>query len=100
MAIFRAMGASPLAIIGLLVLEAILTAALGAVLGLDLLYVGLFVAQPMIDAAFGLYLPIEPPALREFYVIGAVTLAGAIVSVIPALRAYRFSLADGMMVRT
>ena len=100
MAIFRAMGASPVAILGLLVLEAILTAAAGAVLGLGLLYVGLFVAQPIIDNAFGLFLPIGPPAIREFLVLLAVVAASAIVSLVPALRAYRLSLADGMMVRT
>ena len=100
MAIFRAMGASPAAILGLLILEAILTAAAGTVLGLGLLYVGLFIAQPIIDSAFGLFLPIEPPSLRELLVLLAVVVASAIVSLIPALRAYRLSLADGMMVRT
>ena len=29
-----------------------------------------------------------------------VVIAGAIVSMVPAVRAYRLSLADGMMVRT
>ena len=100
MAIFRAMGASPISILGLLILEATLTAAAGAVLGLGLLYVGLFIAQPLIDSAFGLYLPIETPATRELLVLVAVIFAGAIVSMVPALRAYRLSLADGMMVRS
>ena len=100
MAIFRAMGASPIAILGLLVLEAILTAATGAILGLALLYAGLFVAQPVIDSAFGLFLPIDAPAMREIVVLLTVIVAGAIVSIIPALRAYRLSLADGMMVRS
>ena len=100
MAIFRAMGASPVAILGMLVLEAILTAAVGAVLGLGLLYLGLVIAQPIIDSAFGLFLPIDPPAGREVLVLLAVVAAGAIVSMVPALRAYRMSLADGMMVRT
>ncbi|NNJ67938.1 MAG: ABC transporter permease [Boseongicola sp.] len=100
MAIFRAMGASPVAILGLLILEAILTAAAGAILGLGLLYVGLFIAQPLIDSAFGLFLPIDPPALREILVLLTVIAAGAIVSMIPALRAYRLSLADGMTVRS
>ncbi len=99
MAIFRAMGARPRTIIGLLVLEAIVMAAIGAILGLGLLYIGLFIGQPMIDAAFGLWIPITPPTLRELWVLGAVIAAGAIVSVVPALRAYRMSLADGMMVR-
>ncbi|MBT8458111.1 MAG: ABC transporter permease [Boseongicola sp.] len=100
MAIFRAMGASPMAILGLLILEAILTAVAGAVLGLGLLYLGLFIAQPIIDSAFGLFLPIDPPAIREALVLLAVVAAGAIVSMIPALRAYRLSLADGMVVRS
>ena len=100
MAIFRAMGASPVAIVGLLVLEAILTTSAGSLLGLGFLYVGLFIAQPMIDSAFGLFLPIQAPAGRETLVLFAVILAGAAVSLIPALRAYRLSLADGMMVRT
>ena len=99
MAIFRAMGARPRVILGLLVLEAVLMAALGAVVGLALLYVGLFVGQPLIDSAFGLWLPIDPPTLREVWVILGVIAAGAIVSMVPALRAYRMSLADGMMVR-
>ena len=99
MAIFRAMGARPRVILGLLVFEASVMAALGALLGLVLLYVGLSIGQPMIDSAFGLWLPIEPPTLREVLVLLGVVVAGAIVSMVPALRAYRMSLADGMMVR-
>ncbi|WP_299778686.1 ABC transporter permease [uncultured Roseobacter sp.] len=100
MAIFRAMGARPTTILGLLVLEAMLMAALGALLGLALLYAGLSVAQPMIDSAFGLWLPVTAPSLQELWVILVVVGAGAIVSMVPALRAYRMSLADGMMVRS
>jgi putative ABC transport system permease protein len=100
MAIFRAMGARPRVVLGLLVLEAVLMASLGAIFGLALLYVGLFIGQPLIDSAFGLWLPIEPPTLREAWVMLCVIAAGAIVSMVPALRAYRMSLADGMMVRT
>jgi putative ABC transport system permease protein len=99
MAIFRAMGARPRVVLGLLVLEAVLMAALGAILGLALLYVGLFVGQPLINSAFGLWLPIEAPTLRELWAMFGVIVAGAIVSMVPAFRAYRMSLADGMMVR-
>ena len=100
MAIYRAMGARPGTILGLLVLEAVLMSALGAVLGLALLYGGLVVAQPIVDSAFGLWLPIDPPSAREGVVLLAVIGAGALVSLVPAIRAYRLSLADGMMVRT
>jgi putative ABC transport system permease protein len=100
MAIFRAMGARPSVILGLLVLEAVLMAAMGAILGLALVYVGLFIGQPLIDSAFGLLLPINAPTIREVWVLLGVVFASAIVSMVPALRAYRMSLADGMMVRT
>lgn len=99
MAIFRAMGARPRVIFAMLVLEAAVMAAVGALLGLILLYLGLYVAQPMIDSAFGLWIPVDPPTLREVWVLLAVILAGAIVSMVPAVRAYRMSLADGMMVQ-
>lgn len=99
MAIFRAMGARPRVILGLLVLEAAMTAALGALIGLAMLYLGLWVAQPLIDSAFGLWLPINAPSMREVWVLLGVVLAGAIVSMVPAIRAYRLSLADGMMVK-
>ncbi|MDE0588556.1 ABC transporter permease [Halocynthiibacter sp. C4] len=100
MAILRAMGASPFTILGLLVLESALTAFCGAVLGLGILYVGLFVAQPIVDQAFGLYLPITPPGTSELWVIITVVCAGAIVSMVPAIRAFRLSLADGMIVKS
>lgn len=99
MAIFRAQGARPATILGMLVLEAMLMAAIGAVFGLGLLYVGLSVAQPFVDSAFGLWLPITAPTLREVWMVIAVTAAGALVSLVPAVRAYRMSLADGMTVK-
>ncbi|QFT98551.1 FtsX-like permease family protein [Roseovarius sp. THAF8] len=99
MAIWRAMGARPATILGLLVLEAALMAALGALLGLALLYGGLALTQPVVDSAFGLWLPIAPPNGRELATLAGVIVAAALVSLFPALRAYRLSLSDGMMVR-
>ncbi len=99
MAIWRAMGARPSTILALLVIEAMLMAAVGAALGLGLLYIGLIVGQPWVDAAFGIWLPIEPPTLRDLWVLGIVIGAAALASLLPAIRAYRLSLADGMMVR-
>lgn len=100
MAIWRAMGARPATILGLLVLEAMLMAAAGALLGVGLLYLVLAVAQPFIDAAFGLWLPIQPPTVQEVAVLATVIAAAGLASLLPALRAYRLSLADGMMVKT
>lgn len=100
MAIFRAMGARPMTILGMLVFEAVVMALVGAMLGLAILYGGLFIAQPFIDDAFGLWIPIEAPSLRDAWMMAAVVLAGACVSLVPAWRAYRISVTDGMMVTT
>ena len=98
MAILRAMGARPRTILGLLVLEAALVAAAGAVLGTALLYLALAVLRPVIDAAFGLWLPVGAPTAREAVTLAAVVAAAICVSLLPAIRAYRLSLADGMIV--
>jgi putative ABC transport system permease protein len=100
MAIFRAMGARPFTILSMLVLEAMVMAAAGALLGVLLLYFGLFIAQPILDRTYGLWLPIDIPTMSEIWVMLGVICAGAIVSLVPALRAYRMSVADGMMVKT
>lgn len=99
MAIFRAVGATPRTIVAMLVLEALLMALVGAALGVLLLYTGLFVARPWVDAAFGLYLPISMLTGRELAGIAAVLGGGALVGLFPAIRAYRMSLADGMSIR-
>ena len=100
MAILRTVGARPATIVGLLMLEAVLMGALAAILGIALLYAALWLAQPWVDAAFGLYLPLEPPSSREAIIAATVVAAAAATSLLPALRAYRLSLADGMTVRS
>ena len=99
MAILRAVGARPLTVLSLLTIEAVLMAAAGAALGMVLLYAALLLARPYVDAAFGLYLPIEAPGRAEGLFVLGVVAAAALTSLLPALRAYRLSLADGMTVR-
>ncbi len=100
MALLRAIGARPRTIFGLLTLEAALMSLVAVLLGVALLYTGLFVARSYVDAAFGLYLEITWPSAREYLVLAFVVAAGTLVSLIPALRAYFMSLADGMQVRS
>ena len=100
MAILRSVGARPGHVFGLLVIESIVIAALGALLGLLTLYVVLFSAQPLVEARFGLYIPIAPPTLRDMIVVCAVVVAGFVAGCVPAYRAYRYSVADGMIVYT
>jgi putative ABC transport system permease protein len=100
MAILRSVGARPRTILGLLVTEAGMLTAAGVVAGVVLLYALLIVLRPLIDARFGLYVDLRPPAPRELAMLAIVVVAGLLAGLLPALRAYRLSLADGMTVRT
>lgn len=100
MAILRSVGAGPRTILGLLLAEASALTLAGIVIGPSLLYLALAALRPYIDATWGLHLSIEPPGLTEFSMLGAIFLAGFAAGLLPALRAYRMSLADGMTVRT
>lgn len=99
MAILRSIGARPRTILGLLTAEAAVLMLAGVGLGLILLYAGLIMAQPLIDRAYGLHLAIDAPQLREWIMLGVVAAGGVAAGLIPAARAYRLSLADGMTVR-
>lgn len=99
-AILRAMGAGPRTILGLLVSEAALLTVAGVLVGVAATYLGLGVLQPIVDARYGLFLPISAPTATELWGISAVIAAGVLAGLLPAWRAYRLSLADGMMVRS
>jgi putative ABC transport system permease protein len=100
MAILRSVGARPATILGMLTAEAALLILIGAALGVVLLYAGLAGLQPYIDRVYGLHIGIEPLKSGEWFNLGAVVAAGVVAGLLPALRAYRLSLADGMTVRT
>ena len=100
MAILRANGASPRTISVLLAAESGMIALAGAVLGLVFLYVLLFSLHPLLDSRFGLYLKVDAPDLRECAILLGIVLAGVAAGLIPAWRAYRRSLADGMSIRS
>lgn len=99
MAILRATGAKPITIFGLLIAEAVFMTCAGTVFGSVLLYTALWVAQPYIDLVFGIYIKIEFLSAQESGMMLSVIGAGGVASLLPALRAYRISLADGMTVR-
>jgi putative ABC transport system permease protein len=100
MAILRSVGAKPATIFGLLIAEATFLILLGVGVGIVLLYSGLALLQPYIDRVYGLHIDIQALKTAEWLNLAGVVAAGVLAGLLPALRAYRLSLADGLTVRT
>jgi len=99
MAILRSVGARPAHVFGLLASEAALLAASGLVLGVALFYLLLFAGQPFIEDRFGLSISITMPSSRELSMLAGVFVGGVLMGLLPAYRAYRYSLSDGLSMR-
>ena len=99
MAILRAVGAGPRMIISLLVLESGLLALLGCLIGVGAVYLGLFLAQGPIEQRFGLHLALHPLRATEWTYLAMVMGAGLVIGFVPAWKAYRTSLVDGLSPR-
>lgn len=99
MAILRSLGAQPSQIRMLLVWEATLLTSAGVTLGVIISWLEFALLGPMIEAEFGLYL--AGPSLtwvEGLYIFGAL-MGGPLIGLIPAARAVRSALKDGLTVR-
>ena len=99
MAILRSVGARPWHIASLLVLEAFALALAGVALGVALLYLGIAGSQGFVQANYGLYLALNAPSSYEWKLLGGILAAAVAMGSVPAWRAYRQSLADGLSIR-
>ncbi|PMO41024.1 peptide ABC transporter permease [Vibrio sp. 10N.222.52.B12] len=99
MAILRAMGARPKHVFSLLISEASLLTFAGIVTGLVGLYAMLALLQPIIQQSYGIHLTLTALSPYEWMLLGFVQCAGIVIGFIPAFRAYRQSLSDGMTIR-
>ncbi|MGM7318986.1 ABC transporter permease [Idiomarina sp. ST10R2A5] len=99
MAVLRAVGAGPGTIFGLLLSEALLLTVVGAFSGLLLLYGLQWSLAGVIQSQTGLILSTTWPGASEWWRMALVIIVGFMLSLIPAWRAYRQSLADGLTVK-
>lgn len=99
LAVLRAVGAAPRHVLMLLAGEGLLVTLLGALLGM--LTTGFFIAlaAPWAQMHYGINLKLSAPSQAQLILFAAVVGAGAVASLIPAWRAYRLSLADGLSPR-
>jgi putative ABC transport system permease protein len=99
LAILRALGAPPRAIFGLVIGESFLLTLAGIVAGMALLQAALFAAAPFVETRFGLVLEAGLPTGPEALLLAAVLACGTLAGAIPAWRAYRLALSEGMTLR-
>jgi putative ABC transport system permease protein len=99
MAILRSVGAGPRLIFALMIIEAVLLTVLGAAIGVATMYSLLFAFRPLIESHFGLYLPISPISGTEQWYLCAIVGLSFILGALPAWRAYRNTLSDGLTIR-
>ena len=98
MSVLRSVGARPGHIFALLLSEAAMLAFLGALSGLLLVQLGILAIRQFALSEFGIQLSVQLRAF-DLYVLAGILVIAVIVSIIPAWRAYRNSLADGLTVR-
>jgi putative ABC transport system permease protein len=99
LAVLRAVGAGPRDVLMLLVGEGALVTLLGVLLGMLLSAVLIVAAGPWLQAQFGIGLRLSAPRPGEWLLIAGVLAAGVLASLVPGLRAYGLSLADGLSPR-
>lgn len=96
LAVLRAVGAGPRHVLVLLALEGFLVTLAGLVLGCALLAAATLAAGPWLQSSFGLTPGLAAPDGVQLMLLGGLLAAGWIASLLPAWRAYRLSLADGL----
>ena len=96
MALLRIVGASPKTIFSLLLLEALIISFLSIIFSIILTQLLNFFLFPILDHKYGIYLENNFLLLKDFYFFLIVLLTAVIVSIFPALQAYKNSINDGI----
>ncbi len=99
MAVLRSTGARPGHVFLLLCIESTVLTAGGIIAGLFFHYALTGIGSMYLQQRFGLSLPLTLPESGDITILLYVALSGVIAGTLPALQAYRKSLADGLSQR-
>jgi len=99
LAILRSVGAGRRHIIGLLVLEGALVTVAGIALGMVVVEAAGHLLAPWLRTRLGMDLSGATLSIEALQRVGAVLATGIAASLIPAWRASRMALADGLLPR-
>ncbi|MCR5813936.1 MAG: ABC transporter permease [Desulfovibrio sp.] len=98
LAVLRSAGASPVDILWLMAMEGLLLVLSGTGLGLVVIYALLALCAPFLAEHYGVFLALTAPSSGEWLLLLAICLSGFCASLLPACKAYRMSLSDGLTV--
>ncbi|CAI85547.1 ABC transporter permease [Pseudoalteromonas translucida] len=99
LAILRSVGARPWQLFTLISIESLLTTLLGCIVGCVLFYALMFFGAGYLQSHAGISINIAMLSYYELTLIGVIMIAGFIIGLIPATRAYFYSLSDGMSIK-
>jgi putative ABC transport system permease protein len=99
MAILRSVGARPRHVFSLLIAEAGLLAIAGIVAGIALTFGLLAIAQPLLERRFGIFLQLTGLSWTDLAILASIVAAALLMGLLPAWRAYRNALTDGLTPR-
>jgi putative ABC transport system permease protein len=95
-AVLRAVGLHARQIFTLFVLESTLISAVGMLVGLGAVYLLIFLLRAPIENNYGIPLAVVGISTRVAIYMAVVVVAGSLLGCIPAIRAYRNALVDGL----
>lgn len=99
LAILRAVGAGPRHVLALLVLEGLAVGLIGIALGAVAAWLAVRVLGDLAAARFGLVLSTGGLGAGEAWLLAGLLAGATVASLVPGYRAYRLSLADGLLPR-
>lgn len=99
MAILRSIGAKRSFVFSVLIIETCVLTISGIMFGVVILYSGLIVFRPILEDKMGLSLGLLTPSPYDLVYIGLIFGGALLISIIPGWKAYKNSLADGLIVK-
>lgn len=99
MAILRSVGARARHVFTLLVAEAGLLATAGVAAGVGVAYLVMWAAAPLLANRYGIFVQITGLSRYDLAILAAIICAALLMGLLPAWRAYRNTLSDGLTIR-
>ncbi len=99
MAILRSVGARPRHVFALLVARRASWPSAGVLAGIGITYALLAAAQPLLVARYGIFVPLTGLTGADAAMLAGIVVAALAMGLLPAWRAYRNTLADGLTIR-